>query len=280
MNAHTAENMNAEMNLPRVLISNSKRAKAKEIASKMGAKYLSQQADMETYLLDIDNKYYTAQILLCTTDNLSINLSNFEALIFHYDLETGDSFRLMSEQIVPLLDRSEAEILLLVCNSIPNATVREQVLEWCALRKFELIELEHSDPVEIMELEEDQSKYGIERIVEALETHMWPNINLKNCTRKNTQGSQFEVNEVGDQLENVCLSNAQDISERLQMESVLDGIMNNEGADFGELFCHLRAMKEHAASMPSNQRRVAAEQLVTAFWKAIGGDPSEVEEIN
>jgi hypothetical protein len=35
--------------------------------------------------------------------------------------------------------------------------------------------------MEIMELEEDQSKYGIERIIEALETHMWPNINLKSC---------------------------------------------------------------------------------------------------
>jgi hypothetical protein len=55
--------------------------------------------------------------------------------------------------------------------------------------------------------------------------------------------------------------------------------MNNEEADFGELFSHLKAMKEHAASMPSNQRRVAAEQLVTAFWKAIGGDPSEVDDV-
>lgn len=52
-------------------------------------------------------------------------------------------------------------------------------IEWCALRKFELIELEHSDPQDIMDLEEDQSKYGIDRIIEALETHMWPNINMK-----------------------------------------------------------------------------------------------------
>jgi hypothetical protein len=58
----------------------------------MGAKYLSQQAGIENYLLNIDNKYYTAQILLCTTENLSINLSNFEALIFYYDLETVRQF--------------------------------------------------------------------------------------------------------------------------------------------------------------------------------------------
>lgn len=57
-----------------------------------------------------------------------------------------------------------------------------------------------------------------------------------------------------------------------------DGIMNSESADFGELFSNLRSMKEHADSMPSSQRKLAAEQLVTAFWKAIGGDPSEIEE--
>ena len=64
------------------------------------------------------------------------------------------------------------------------------------------------------------------------------------------------------------------------MKLIVDGIMNNQEADFGELFSNLRAMKEHAASMPSNQRRVAAEQLVTAFWKAIGGDPSEIDDID
>lgn len=54
--------------------------------------------------------------------------------------------------------------------------------------------------------------------------------------------------------------------------------MNSESADFGELFSNLRTMKEHADSMPSSQRKIAAEQLVTAFWKAIGGDPSEIED--
>lgn len=57
----------------------------------MGAKYLSQQADVEHHLLDIDNKYYTAQILLCTSKNLPIDPSNYEAMIFHYELETVKS---------------------------------------------------------------------------------------------------------------------------------------------------------------------------------------------
>lgn len=54
--------------------------------------------------------------------------------------------------------------------------------------------------------------------------------------------------------------------------------MGEENADFGELFSQLRAMREHAALLPTNQRRIAIEQLVIAFWKAMGGDPSEMED--
>lgn len=54
----------------------------------MGAKYLTKRDCIEHHSLDIDNKYYTAQIILCTTDNLSIDPSDFEALIFYYDIET------------------------------------------------------------------------------------------------------------------------------------------------------------------------------------------------
>lgn len=54
--------------------------------------------------------------------------------------------------------------------------------------------------------------------------------------------------------------------------------MGNENADFGELFGQLQAMKEQAATLPANERKIAAEQLVSAFWKALGGDPSEIDD--
>ncbi|XP_058800624.1 alpha- and gamma-adaptin-binding protein p34-like [Phymastichus coffea] len=261
--------------LPRVLITSTKIEKAKEIATNMGGKYFTQEADVDHYVLNIDNKYYTAQIALCTTQNLSIDPANYEALIFHYDIESESTLKMVDELLTPILSQTDAEILLLISHSILDSIVKGKAVEWCAQKKCELIEL---DAKEIMELEEDQSKYGIERIIEALETHMWPNINMKD-SRKNYQQPQSDVNDVGEQLENVQLSSAQGFADRLQMESVLDGIMNNDEADFGELFGKLRAMKEHAASMPSNQRRLAAEHLVTAFWKAIGGDPAEVDDI-
>ncbi|XP_014215029.1 alpha- and gamma-adaptin-binding protein p34-like [Copidosoma floridanum] len=272
------DNEKAEMDLPRVLIVSSKMDNAKEIANSMKAKYLLRQGDVEQYLLDIDNKYYTAQILLCTTENLSIDASDFEALLLHHDFETEDTLKMVEEQITAIVTQSTAEVLLLLSNSIPNVSIREKVIGWCAAKKFELIELDPTDK-EIMDLEEDQSNYGIARIIEVLETHAWPNMNLK-VDRKNTEVPQSEINKVEDQLENVQLNTSKDFSECLQMESILDGIMNNEDADFGELFSHLKAMKEQTAQMPSNQRKVAAEQLVTAFWKAIGGDPSEIDDEN
>lgn len=56
--------------------------------------------------------------------------------------------------------------------------------------------------------------------------------------------------------------------------------MGDENADFGELFGQLLAMKELAASLPPNHRRAAAEELVTAFWKAMGGDPEEIDGLD
>ncbi|XP_033359429.1 uncharacterized protein LOC117238539 isoform X2 [Bombus vosnesenskii] len=85
-----------------------------------------------------------------------------------------------------------------------------------------------------------------------------------------------DMAEVEEQFENIELS--QDSTETLPIENMLDGIMGEENVDFGELFSQLRAMKEHAALLPTDQRRIAAEQLVTAFWKAMGGDPSEMED--
>lgn len=106
-----------------------------------------------------------------------------------------------------------------------------------------------------------------------------------------------DMDEVEEKFENIELS--QDSTETLPIENMLgklknnslwdffaapiyhffsDGIMGEENVDFGELFSQLRAMKEHAALLPTDQRRIAAEQLVTAFWKAMGGDPSEMED--
>jgi len=46
--------------------------------------------------------------------------------------------------------------------------------------------------------------------------------------------------------------------------------------EFANLLSRLNEVKEQAATMPSDQRKMCAEQVVKAFWNAIGGDEDEV----
>lgn len=50
------------------------------------------------------------------------------------------------------------------------------VLNWCLHNKFELVELDQTGD---SESDTEGNKYGIERIIEALHAHTWPNIVLK-----------------------------------------------------------------------------------------------------
>lgn len=265
------------MDLPRVLILSTVCGKAAEIAKKIGGTNISSQDHIEYYLWDINNKYYTSQVLLCATENSATNIptEGIEALLVYHDPQADNADKNLDQWSPLILSVSKADVLLLICNLISNLDLKEKVLTWCINKKFELVELQQLDSIENLECDSEHNKYGIERIIEALHAHMWPNMVLKGKSA-NIENTESDVNQVEKQFENIHLT--RNTSEHLHMESVLDGLMGGEDADFGELFGQLMAMKEHAASLPTNERRIAAEQLVTAFWKAMGGDPSEVDD--
>ncbi|XP_017762146.1 PREDICTED: alpha- and gamma-adaptin-binding protein p34-like [Eufriesea mexicana] len=263
------------MNLPRILIISTEKGKANEIAMNIGGVKLSNQDHFEYHLWNIQNKYYKTQVLICSTENFSqdISVDGVEALIVHHDPQAANADQNLKEWSSLITSLAEAEVLLFSCHFITDTVIRNKVIKWCLQNRFELIELNRPD-VDASEADSENNKYGIERIIEALHAHMWPNMILKGKSSDIEEGT--DMNEVEEQFENIELS--QDSTETLPMENMLDGIMGEENADFGELFSQLRAMKEHAALLPTNQRRIAAEQLVTAFWKAMGGDPSEMED--
>lgn len=53
---------------------------------------------------------------------------------------------------------------------------------------------------------------------------------------------------------------------------------HDDSFDFGELFSQLHSMKESISSLPLRDRRACAEQVVSTFWKAMGGDDDEIED--
>ncbi|KAL6445043.1 hypothetical protein ACFW04_002159 [Cataglyphis niger] len=261
------------MNLPQVLIVSTKKGKAKEIAENIGAEQLSEENDIMDYQWNIDNKYYTSQLLIRTIENISYELpvQGIKALIIYHDTQANNADQEL-EYLASLTQSllTTAEVFLFSCSAITDILLRDKVLNWCLHNKFELVELDQTGD---SESDVEGNKYGIERIIEALHAHTWPDIVFK--TTANVSET-LKVNEIEEQFENIRLT--RDPSERLCMQDMLNGIMGNENADFGDLFGQFMAMKEHAASLPTNERRVVAEQVVTAFWKAMGGDLLEIED--
>lgn len=102
--------------------------------------------------------------------------------------------------------------------------------------------------------------HGTERIIEALQNHLWSNLIMK--SKEETQSETKK--------ENVPSSS---------IDSMITNMFKDDDADFAELFQHLSMMRESVQSLSVRDRRQCAEQVVSAFWRAIGGDEEEIADI-
>ncbi|XP_034938604.1 alpha- and gamma-adaptin-binding protein p34-like [Chelonus insularis] len=271
------------MDLPKVLIVSTEIGKASSLVQEMDGKLFMDNNDVKYFSWDINNKYYSAQILLCVTERIppEIPADSIEAVILHYESKGEEP--LILDKYVPFIQTlNEAEIFLLACEPIDDSQKKEEVTEWCYTHKFELVDMKVPEATSEMDDDGAHEKYGLERLIEALHTHTWPNRILKGIPNgRISTSNEPDVNEIKEQLDNIQLNSARDGTDfSLVDRALLDGILGDTNADFGELLSQLMAMKEHVATLEPSNRRVAAEQLVTAFWKAMGGDSSEIEDPN
>lgn len=215
-----------------------------------------------TYSWSIDTKYYTAKVDFCPVKTDANRCEEFnesvEAVIVYFDsnIESGlEDVKMWSR----LLEDCEPDVKLLisdVCNA-DTKVPKSKAVEWCVKNGFELIEL---SPVLTEECTNDdiiKETHGVERILEALQSHLWSNMIMK--------------------------SKEQDSSEKEDtstMKNMLNDVfLEDDQAEFTELFQQLSMMKESVQSMPVRERRQCAEQVVTAFWRAIGGDEDEIADL-
>lgn len=208
----------------------------------------------------IDTKYYVADVNLVGINENYVRTEEFnesvEALIVLMDSnkESGLEDLKVWEN---LENDCEPDVKLLISNYCTNETkiTRNKALEWCLKRGYELIELYPNKSTENNSEDEIiKEKTGVERIIEALQAHVWSNLVMKEKSSK-------------------------EIKTTNNLES-LDNFLTQEGVDnFSELFQQLNVMKENIESMPAQQRKQCAEQVVTAFWRAIGGDEEEILDL-
>ncbi|XP_057665296.1 alpha- and gamma-adaptin-binding protein p34-like isoform X2 [Diorhabda carinulata] len=209
---------------------------------------------------NIDTKYYTARVNFLEIETTDAEkdedlIKSIEALIIHMDSnsETGlDDLKKWK-----FLDVWNADVKLLLANYCTENTkiTKTQALEWCLKMGFEFIELYPT----VLKQDEDEiitEKFGVERVVEALHSHTWSNLVMKD--KKNIKPVK-------------CSDTKKDNGDG--NEEILP---NDELDDFADLFSQLQTMKDSLQGMPVNQRKQCAEQMVTAFWKAIGGEEEEI----
>lgn len=214
-------------------------------------------SDKITHPWKIDTKYYEAEVNLVGITESYLRTPEFnenvEALIIHMDSnkESGlEDLRKWED----LENDCDPEVKLLLSNYCNNETkiTHGRATEWCLKHGYELIELYPTISTDDdSEDEIIQEKTGVDRVIEALGTHVWPNLIMKD-------------------KEKVTSKKAEEL-ESLAADDGLD--------EFADLFQRLHVMKESISSMPMQQRKQCAEEMVTAFWKAIGGDEEELADL-
>lgn len=220
----------------------------------------------------IDTKYYTASVHLVGLENHLLRPDEFnntiEALIIHMDTNKDSGLDDLSRWEF-LETKCNLDIKLLICNYCTEDTkiTRNKALEWCLKRGFEFVEL-YSANNTLEQEDEFKEKTGVDRIIEALQSHTWSNLVMKS---KKKSKQNLTNDKICDKVSTNFLENS---------ELVLDDSYGNDIADdFTELFSQLHMMKDSLQNMPMNQRKQCAEQMVTVFWKAIGGEEEELLEL-
>lgn len=220
---------------------------------------------------NIDTKYYTAEVnirALQTDSNTDYLDDTVEAIVVHFDSnkETGLDDLIKWKTFI---SKHQPDIKILVADVFDTNTKisKRKAIHWCLENGFELIELnpsQHDVDEQPSEEEIIKETKGVERVIEALETHMWSNLIMKS-----------KVNEY-----NSSESDTIDPANTSNIDKMLDNLMlDDEQLEFSDLFQRLHMVKESVQSLSVRERRHCAEQVVAAFWRAIGGDEDEIEDI-
>ncbi|XP_052619483.1 alpha- and gamma-adaptin-binding protein p34 isoform X3 [Peromyscus californicus insignis] len=260
------------------------------------------------YPWTIDNKYYSAEVNLCVVPSRFLVTAEIagsvQALVVYFDSTQKSGLDSVSSWL-PLAEAWLPEVMILVCDRVCEAGInRQKAQEWCIKHGFELVEL---NPEELPE--ED----GVKRIVQALNANVWSNVVMKNDRSQgfNLLNSLAGANRSIASAES-CPSEQQaplPAAERLeslpghrggacgsagaQADSIVDPMLDLDiqelaslttgGGDlenFERLFSKLKEMKDKAATLPHEQRKLHAEKVAKAFWMAIGGDRDEIEGLS
>lgn len=170
--------------------------------------------NIKAYPWHIDTKYYTADIHLCTLQSKTLGSQDFsesvQAVVIDFDSKSEESLSNV-RQWFSFISHWEPEIKLLLCDSCGensgSVISRDKLRSFCLKVSFELVE-RCSEPSSEDDSDEGFAEVelgGIRRIVQALQAHMWPNLELKNTFNQNS------LSMLASQLQGSSISTSTDV---------------------------------------------------------------------
>uniref|UniRef100_A0A5F5PQQ3 Alpha and gamma adaptin binding protein n=2 Tax=Equus TaxID=9789 RepID=A0A5F5PQQ3_HORSE len=238
------------------------------------------------YPWTIDNKYYSADINLCVVPNKFLVTAEIaesvQAFVVYFDSSQKSGLDSVSSWL-PLAEAWLPEVMILVCDRVcENGVSRQKAQEWCIKHGFELVEL---SPEELPE-EDDRNQgfsllsslAGANHSIGSAESRPSEQPHLQAANRPESLldhlgGASSTADAQGDSIVDPMLD--LDIQE---LASLTTG--GGDLENFERLFSKLKEMKDKAATLPHEQRKLHAEKVAKAFWMAIGGDRDEIEGLS
>ncbi|XP_063304816.1 alpha- and gamma-adaptin-binding protein p34 [Pelobates fuscus] len=283
------------------------------VADIIGTDQISSPAEevneVRQYPWRIDNKYYSADVnisVVPSTGHITAQLAEtIQAFIIYFDSTVKSGLEKVSAWL-PFLEDWLLDVMILVCDrALETGVTRQTAQEWCIKHGFELVEL---NPEELPDEDDDfPESTGVTRIIQALNANVWTNVEMKseqafgifnslasmNHAPENSDDLQGDVpselgagsqTEQGRESGSVCNSQVDTIVDPMMDLDIreLASLTSGEGdlENFNRLFTKLQEMKDKAATLPHEQRKLHAEKVAKAFWMAIGGDQDEIEGLS
>ncbi|XP_042712495.2 alpha- and gamma-adaptin-binding protein p34 isoform X3 [Chrysemys picta bellii] len=216
---------------------------------------VSTSGGVRFYPWTIDNKYYSADIHLCVVPNKYLVTAEIaesvQAFVVYFDSTIKSGLDSVSTWL-PLAEEWLPEVMILVCDRVS---------------------------------ENDRNQgFGL------LSTLAGANCSIGSEENQDTKPHAPAMDRAESHLDNrgdVASTN------NLQIDSIVDPMLDmdiqelaslttGEGdlENFERLFSKLKEMKDKAATLPHEQRKLHAEKVAKAFWMAIGGDRDEIEGLS
>ncbi|XP_067127740.1 alpha- and gamma-adaptin-binding protein p34-like [Centruroides vittatus] len=228
---------------------------------------------IKSYPWHLETKYYKTDLFCFAASSKDISpdfSDSVEAVIIHFDTSQESSFDDVLSWF-PIVENFEADVQILVCDSCNYDKLYNKYIPWCVKNKFELVEL-HPEKHDDDDTDEFLNKTGYRRILEALQAHVWPNLEMKEESNE-----RFSSHNKNDKK----LTSIEYFDTLMKDdESFLESLSNEDPSSFESLFQKFNEMKEKASSLTGDERKRYAEKVAIAFWKAFGKDDEEIEGLS